>query len=187
MADGAAFGVFNITSRANVSIGTLNLGASTGGSLAFELHRHTHFRPAQPHERSFTTAGTSSINVSSSTALSVGEFPLVQYPGSIGGAGFSGLTLGSLPLRVLANLVNNSANNTVDLNVTGIDTIRWDGTVNGTWDINTTQNWKTNSTGAEHRLPAADLPGDIVTFDDQAAGNFTVNIPATVTPGGVTL
>src|SRR5207247_2219378 len=30
-------------------------------------------------------------------------------------------------------------------------------------------------------------PGDIVAFNDQAVGNFNVSIPATVTPGGVTV
>jgi fibronectin-binding autotransporter adhesin len=185
VADGAAFGVFN-TSNASVSIATLNLGASTGGSLAVELAGTPAFIPLSITS-AFNTAGTNTVNISSSAALSVGEFPLVQYPGSIGGAGFAGLTLGSLPPRVLASLVNNSANSTVDLNVTGTDTIRWNGTVNGTWDINTTQNWKTNSTGANTVYLQPTAPGDIVTFNDQAAGNFIVNIPATVTPGGVTV
>jgi autotransporter-associated beta strand protein len=185
VADGAAFGVFN-TSNASVSIATLSLGASTGGSLAVELAGTAAFVPLSITS-AFTTAGTNAVNISSSAALSVGQFPLIQYPGSIGGAGFAGLTLGSLPPRVLASLVNNSTNNTVDLNVTGTDTIRWNGTVNGTWDINTTQNWKTNSTGANTVYLQPTIPGDIVTFNDQATGNFIVNIPATVTPGGVTV
>jgi fibronectin-binding autotransporter adhesin len=185
VADGAAFGVFNASAQ-SVQIATLNLGASTGGSLAFELNGTPGVVPLNL-STSFTTAGTNTINISSSAALSVGEFPLVQYPGTIGGAGFAGLTLGSLPLRVLANLVNNTANSTVDLNVTGTDTIRWSGAVNGTWDINATQNWKTNSNGANTVYLQPTIPGDIVTFNDQATGNFAVNIPNTVTPGGVTV
>lgn len=52
------------------------------------------------------------------TGLSVGTYPLVKYNGSIGGAGFSGFTLGTLPSGVSATLVDNSANKSIDLQVT---------------------------------------------------------------------
>jgi autotransporter-associated beta strand protein len=188
VADGAAFGVFNTTNTANVSIATLNLGATTGGRLAFELSSVPTLAPLAL-TAAFTTAGTSPVDVAFAGTLAVGQFPLISYPaaGGIGGAGFAGLTMGNLPPRVLATLVNNTANSTVDLNVTGVDTIRWNGTVNGTWDINTTQNWKTNSTGANTTYLQPTVPGDVVTFDDQAAGNFTVTVATPVSPGSVTV
>src|SRR5262249_23746597 len=79
-----------------------------------------------------------------------------------------------------------TANSTVVLNVTGTDTIRWNGTVNGTWDINTTQNWKTVSGGANTVYLQPTAPGDFVTFNDSATGTTTVTIPAPVAPAAVT-
>ena len=185
VADGARLAVssFDLATTV-VNISTLNLGATTGGGLNFELLGPTTLSPLAV-TTAFTTTGTNSINVSTTTALPVGQFPLIAYPGTISGAGFSGLTLGTLPLRVIATLVNNTANSTVDLNVAGTDTIRWNGTVNGTWDINTTQNWKTVITNVDTNYLQPTAPGDIVAFNDLAVGNFTINIPATVTPSAV--
>src|SRR5205814_4567268 len=55
------------------------------------------------------------------------------------------------------------------------------------WDVNTTQNWKLVSTGANPVYLQPTIPGDFVTFNDLAAGNFSVTIPAVVSPGGVTV
>ena len=63
--------------------------------------------------------------------------------------------------------------NIVGCHYTDIDTIRWKGNVDNKWDINASPNWVLNSNGA---TPATYLqptaPGDSVTFDDTAAGNF---------------
>ena len=54
----------------------------------------------------------------------------------------------------------------------------WKGNVNGTWD-SITANWWVGGT------PATYAPGDIVTFDDSAAGNFTVS--GNASPSSVTV
>ena len=55
--------------------------------------------------------------------LAVGQFPLIKY-GSFGGSGFAAMELdtASLPPGVTASLVDNSANNSVDLDVTAVAT-----------------------------------------------------------------
>ena len=68
------------------------------------------------------TVNSAVCTVSVSGSLSVGQFPLIKYQGSIGGNGFGALTLGSLPAGVTASLVDNSGNSSVDLNVTAVPT-----------------------------------------------------------------
>jgi len=69
-------------------------------------------------------AGANSVTIiihAVGTGIPVGQFPLIQYTsGTIGGsgAGFSAFHLGTLPPGVVASLVNNSGNNSIDLNVT---------------------------------------------------------------------
>lgn len=185
VADGAAFGVFN-ASAAAVSIASLNLGVTTGGGLSIGLNGNTSFAPLAV-TNAFVTAGTSPINISSTSQLTIGQFPLISYPTSIGGNDYAGLTLGTLPLRVIANLVNNTANSTVDLNVTGTDTIRWQGGVNNVWDINTTANWRTIVGNADTTYLQPAVPGEAVTFNDLAAGNTSVTIATVVSPVSVTV
>ena len=183
MAGGATFGAFNAATAA-VSVGTINLALS--GNLTLELSGNTTLAPLSVTTALNTTA-SNAINVLSSVSLTVGEFPLIQYAGSIGGTGFAGFTLGTLPLRTVGNLVNNTANQTIDLNVTATDTIRWNGGINNTWDINTTQNWITNTTATITTYLQPSVPGETVTFNDLALGNFSVNIPSPVNPSGVTV
>ncbi len=184
VADGAKLAVtsFNSTSTTLSTASTLTLGVTTGGSLNMTLAGNPTAAPlVVSASNSFITHGTNLINVSSTGALTLGSFTLIDYAGTIGGSGFGGLTLGTLPPRVVANLVNNTGNTSVDLNITAIDTIRWNGGVNGTWDINNTTNWKTVLGNAVTTYLQPTVPGDTVTFDDNAVGNFTVNIAA----GGV--
>jgi hypothetical protein len=52
------------------------------------------------------------------TNFVVGQFPLISYSGSIGGDGFTALSLSSLPSGVGGYLSNNLANPSVDLVIT---------------------------------------------------------------------
>ena len=190
MTDGTKMTVASFNPNSTVVTATaLNLGSLNGAILNFELVGNPTTAPLVA--TAFTTTGTGPnfnvINVSTSVGLTVGQFPLISHAGTIGGNGFSGLTLGTLPLRVLASLVNNTANQRVDLNVTGTDTIRWNGTFSSTWDINTTLNWKTSSTSSDTTYLQSSIPGDIVTFNDAAAANFNIVIPAPVNPNTVTV
>ena len=130
-------------------------------------------------------AGSVAINVGGA-APSVGEFPLISY-GSLAGTGYSAFVLGTLPNRVMANLVNDTANGSIDLSVTGVDYPIWTGARSGEWSSATLagpKNWVLNS---NHSSTTDYLAGDTVLFDDSATGTTTVNISAAdVSPSAVT-
>jgi len=125
-----------------------------------------------------TVNGTVTINVSDENPQ-IGQFPLISYGSKTG----SSYVLGTLPVGVQASLVDDTAHNSIDLNITSINLPRWNGNVNGNWDINLTQNWINSGTG----LPTTYQQGNAVTFDDNATGTTSVNLGAAVTPGSVTL
>lgn len=132
---------------------------------------------------SFTTGGTVPVVVDGT--FSQGSWPLIYYPsgGSIGGSGISALQLqtGSLPRGVVASLVDNTTNDTVDLSITSLNPLTWKGNVSQVWDINTTSNW-TIGGGAQKYLE-----NDLVLFNDSAnTGKTDVTLNTTVLPQSVT-
>jgi len=130
------------------------------------------------------TAPTQVIDILKQGTIAVGTYPLIDYTGTIGGLGFAGLSLGTLPPRVTAALVNNTTNTTIDLDVTvsGEDNITWTGTGGGTWDQETTAAWKFNTGGASTVF----YDTDKVTFDDTATTG-TVDIFGSVQPASLTV
>jgi hypothetical protein len=117
-----------------------------------------------------------------------GQFPLIKY-GSLGGAGFGAFALGAFTLPIgasgSASLVNDTANQSIDLNV--VDShggaTYWDGTINGNWDIGGTANWKTNAYYTQ-----SNGLGPAVMFNDAASGpNTSIILNTTVTPDSVTV
>lgn len=109
----------------------------------------------------------------------LGQFPLIQYGSRSGSGSFA---LGSLPPGVVANIVTN-AGGSIDLNVTFVAAPRWEGQVNGNWDIATTANWIELST----TLAAMYADGNAVLFNDAASGTTSVNLGVTVNPARVTV
>ncbi|HEV2436749.1 MAG TPA: autotransporter-associated beta strand repeat-containing protein [Verrucomicrobiae bacterium] len=170
-----------IISNANLSIsGQIGAGGQTIGTLYMDNGALQIPLPTSGTPSVFTTAfnvdGGVTIVFTTATPLK-GQFPLISYS-SIGGvAGFSGLTLSSPP-GVTAYLSNNVANSTIDIVITGIPALIWNGNVNGNWDIGTTANWQGGLTYTD---------GTNVLFDDTASGTTTVNLTTTLSPGGVTV
>ncbi len=130
------------------------------------------------------TPGGGAISVQNLQAFAAGTYTLMDYSG----AGISSrFTLSALPGRTAGSLVYNTANTLIDLNITGSDSIKWSGAVNGNWDVGTavnvggTQNWRLNSSNAATNF----IQSDSVTFDDTATGNTTVNIAGAVQPASV--
>jgi autotransporter-associated beta strand protein len=126
-----------------------------------------------------TVNGTNTINILGA-APAVGVYDLITYSGAIGGSGFAGFQLGSLPFGVVANLQDSGT--AVQLNVTAV-TIEpgiWVGNVLSQWNLAGGLEWKGATSG--NPQPYHDL--DVVTFDDSAA-SFAVNITANVNPGSV--
>jgi autotransporter-associated beta strand protein len=129
-----------------------------------------------------TNGGSHTLSLASSGARGVGRFTLVDYSGSPISSGF---TLAPLPQRLSGSLVYDTAATTIDLDITGVDTLRWKGSGSTTWDtgsavnVGGSFNWVLASSGT---TATNFFTGDQVGFDDSAA-NGTVAIVGTVSPG----
>jgi fibronectin-binding autotransporter adhesin len=179
VANGGGLGVIVTFPGGQLSPGSLTLGSSGPTSLDFDLGAH-----GNPSTAPLSVTGTLAVNgtvtVNIGSALpQLGQFPLVQYGNRTGSGTF---VLGTLPVGVMAAIVNNTANNSIDLNITGVNLPRWDGQAGGNWDIGLTANWVNIGTGQ----PTTYGEGNKVLFDDNAQGVTTVNLVTTVNPGSVT-
>lgn len=195
VSDGAALGVTITGPSQSVTTSSLTLGSNTtGANLIFDTGSIGN--PISPiiSANNFTTNGTNTLTIKSSAApLSIGQFALIDYTNSIAGSGFGGLVLGALPARVTANLIDDTANTRVLLNVTAFDIPKWTGAVDSNWDIDDgtgsgTQNWKEATSGLVTRYLQGTAGTDSVIFDDTAAPTATnVNLSTTLTPATVTV
>lgn len=110
-----------------------------------------------------------------------GTYPLISYPSSYfnGSAPF---TL-DLPPNVTGTLVDNPTNLTLDLVITSVDSLVWDGDVDGNWDINATTNWVPNVSA-----PAGTFQQGLVTLlDDTATGSTALTVTTPVSPASLTV
>jgi autotransporter-associated beta strand protein len=186
----AGLSVVNPAGTSTVAVPTLTLGAGGGNSiLGFELNTST--LPTAPLLTVGTSngltlnGGTHTINVSDPLTAPVGSFTLVSYSGTPITSGF---VLGTLPTPRTAGNLDFSTPGQIKLNITGIDTLVWTGSVSADWDVGTavntggTMNWKTASNNA----PTNFVTGDVVAFTDTASA-FAVNITTAVQPSGLTV
>jgi autotransporter-associated beta strand protein len=130
-----------------------------------------------------TMNSTATLNIGAFGPLGVGNYPLFSMSGGTlnGSAGLSGFALGALPSRATAHLAANNVGGveTVFLDITAADSIKWTGSVNSLWDT-ATPNWKLVTAGGTATYIA--LPeADSVTFDDTAASG-AVTLPVSVQP-----
>jgi fibronectin-binding autotransporter adhesin len=175
--DGCTLGI-KVTAGASLNTASLTLGSSTlGATNEFTLSGN----PTAPvvNATALTNHGSVTVNIAGA-GLSVGQFALIDYSGSIGGDGYT-FVLGTTPVGVSANLVNNTANSSVDLNITAAPGFIWTGQVNGDWDIGVTTNW-VDTTASQ---PAVYTDGLSARFDDTATGTTIINLATNVSPGGV--
>jgi autotransporter-associated beta strand protein len=176
VANGARLGVNVLTANAQLLQSSLTLNNS---SLDFDLGIF-----GNPTLAPVNVANTLGVNgivtVNITDGLpQLGQFPLIRYASRAGSGSF---VLGSLPGGIVASLVTNVANNSIDLNITTVNTPRWDGQAGGNWDIGLTTNWVNAGNG----LTTFYNEGNPVTFDDNALGTTTVNLVTTVNPISVT-
>jgi len=148
-----------------------------------------------------TNVMTAALNVGGATNfINVTAVPLVtSYPATfhiIKGATLTGTLnfgLGTVPSSSPAftgYITNLTASASVDLILTGgpapVRALTWSGlnggSPNGTWDVANTPNWLDASSS-----PTTFNQLDLVTFNDTAAGQTTVNLSATLTPGSLTV
>ena len=180
VSDQATFAPFVVAPGATFRCSTLTLGNAPAGSVTNEFTLGSLGNPTAPvvYATNLMTTGTVYVNVTGG-GLSVGQFTLLQY-GTLGGDGFTFVT-NSLPGGVSGFLSNNIANNSLDLVVTDVPSLRWTGNTNsvvvGNWDLNGTSNWVDFVTGE----PKFFVNGISVNFDDTAATNV-VTLTTSVAP-----
>lgn len=158
---------------------SVTLGTSAATTLAFDLNTfgNPSFAGAPLKcNNALTFNGPTTIQVTGSN-LAIGQFPLISYGSKTGSGSF---VLGTLPPGVSATLVDTGTS--IDLNITSVASLEWEGTVAGEiWDINTTANWYDAialSTGAKY------INGALVTFNNTATGYAPV-LNTTVSPSAV--
>lgn len=117
---GAAFGV--TLAAANAQLAAPNLSLAAGAGLSFNFASFGGPTTAPLQVNSLAVNGPVTVNIAGFD-FSTGQFPLVQYNSRAGGGSFS---LGSLPYGMVAQLVTNAPNKSLDLVViTAPTTLPW--------------------------------------------------------------
>lgn len=191
LGDGTTLGVRLEAAGQTLTTSSLTLGGASGGVLSLDFGTFSNPTVALITAPSLITHGLNILNVSG-TGLGVGQFALIDYTGTIGGDGFSGLSLGILPARVTANLLNDTTNTRVVLDITAFDVPKWTGAVSNQWDINDgsgsgTLNWREVNSGLATRYLQGSGGTDSVLFDDTAGVPLNVDLTTTLTPNTVTV
>jgi len=155
-----------------------SLAVTGPASVGIDLNTFGNPSSAPISAGALSISGTLTINVNDNLPQ-IGQFPLISYSSKTG----STYVLGSLPVGVVAHLVDNTANNSIDLAITSVNLPRWNGNVNGIWDIATTANWVNIGTG----LATTYGQGNAVVFDDNATGTTSISLGVNVTPASFTI
>ena len=179
------------TVNGTTTIGTGGRVQLSTGNLTFSNLR---FGTAAGHTATIQSVLGSKINVTANNGLTVnggansvsfefpsvtatGDFVLLDYVGTaLTVPLFNAFRIGQKPNRVVADLVNNTGNTSVDLRVTSFDFPIWTGSLNGEWALATQaapKNWVLNSNNAT----GTDFQAlDITTFTDLASNtNVSIN------------
>ncbi len=168
-------------------------GINVAGNLTFQDNATNNFfygsLAANPTAPAINVAGGISapgssivINISA-IGLKTGTVTLIKY-----GAG----TLGSIanfilspPPGVAGTLVNNTANKSIDLNITGVpNQLAWNGVAGTAWNL-TTPNWMDTVGGAitvfKQYTNGSVVAGDAVVLDDTLTNDFINPQPTNIT------
>ncbi len=115
------------------------------------------------------------------TSLPAGTYGLLNYGGPLTGNAASNLNFDIIPADYRQTFaLDTSTPGVVNLIVTGnAGNLVWNGSDNGNWDINLTENWLAPA-------PSTFLQGDAVSFTD-AAANKAVTMQGSLMPGSITV
>jgi fibronectin-binding autotransporter adhesin len=189
MADGTALGI-DVASASTLPMSSLTLGSNGSTTVEFTFNGSPSGTVAPVTTATLTANGGANavtINIFLNGGVAAGQFPLIQYAsGSIGGTGFSAFKLGTVPSYATAVLVNNAANNSIDLSVTAVAEPEWSGLLSSEWSTNKLalpKNWVFITDG---RTPTDYSDGNSVLFNDVATGTTTVDVSVmNVSPASV--
>jgi autotransporter-associated beta strand protein len=178
---GATNGVIFTGGNSQWSCGALTFSSGAYADFNFSNNPPSLAAPVIQVNGNLTFSGSLNIIVRGSI-MPAGTYQLIKYTGALTGTP-PGTAL-ALPSGVTASLVNDTANNSIDLDVTtgNIATqVSWR-VGNGVWDINTTSNWNNRADN-----PATYVDGDGVIFDDTATGSppITVTLNTIVNPADI--
>ena len=181
----------NLTNAAvTIAVPASSAGINVAGSLTFQNNATNNFNygnvsvnpafPAINASGSIAAPGANIVLNVSAVGLQPGTLTLIKYTGTALGsiANFSV----TLPPGVNGTLVNNTGNDSIDLNITSTpNVLSWNG-VNGTnWDL-ATANWSNTITAAasvfRQYTNGSVVAGDSVVFDDTVTNDF-VNLQPT--------
>ena len=189
LADGAGLGL-NVTTPVSTPMSSLTLGSAGATTLTLTFSGTPSTSAAVISTTSLTANGGANavlLNLVFNGPISVGQFPLIAYGAAgIGGTGFSAFKLGGLPSYLSAVLVNNTANNSINLKITGVATPEWSGRLSSEWSTNklaAPKNWVFVTDGT---TPTDYTDGIAVLFNDVATGTAVDISVANVAPGSVT-
>jgi fibronectin-binding autotransporter adhesin len=193
----ASFPVNNLVvgtnSTLNLNLSSTVNGINAAGSLTFQDNATNNLvygsLSANPTALALNAAGGISapgtnivINISAS-GLKIGTFTLIKYTGTALGSIANFLL--NPPPGVGATLVNNTLNDSIDINITSTpNELAWNG-VNGTsWDL-TTPNWTNLLAGGitvfQQYTNGSVIAGDAVLFDDTLTNDFINPQPTNIT------
>jgi autotransporter-associated beta strand protein len=187
---GSIGGLLTAASGATIDAGLSGSGTLTVGNLTFTNLGTVNLSQGTSTSMLAVTGTLTASGSANSVTLNIGggapelgSYTLIDYS-VLAGTGFSAFRLGNLPNRVIASLVNNTVNTSIDLNVTGVDLPVWRGTISSEWSTNTLAtgsgaNWALNSDGVTE---TDFLVGDTVRFDDTASSTAVEITQANVTP-----
>jgi len=171
----------------NFQVNSLALGAGTGDTAVLNLTPVALLNVTNNNGLVLNGgAGSVAVNIGGDIA-STGVVPLISYAGTLGGSGFAGFQLGSLPPGILGYLSNDTAHALVDFVATQVIIPRWTGALNTDWGttvLAAPKNWVLNSDGV---TPIDYVDGENVRFDDTAVNPAVYINNAAVAPASVTL
>lgn len=185
--------VVGTNSTLNLTLNSAANGINAAGSLTFQDNATNTFdygslsgNPtalAVNAAGGISVAGTNIVIGIVGLGLQPGTFPLIKYTGAPLGS-IANFSL-NLPPGVAGLLVNNTGNDSIDLQITSIpNQLAWNG-VNGTsWDL-ATANW-TNLVGGgitmfRQYTNGSVIAGDSVRFDDTVTNDFVNPQPTNIT------
>jgi fibronectin-binding autotransporter adhesin len=178
---GCTLGIFVNDSAKQWTCNALTLaGANAKLAFGFTASPSTTLAPLNVTSN-LTFTGTPGVTIDPAN-LTSGTYPLLTYGGTLAGTAPSSATIG----RGLTGATAWNGN-TLELTVSGTSTLplTWATSGSGTWNINTTANWKDNTTTAVNYLDGV-ITGDPVVFDDtHISGDTTVTLNTTVKPDSV--
>jgi fibronectin-binding autotransporter adhesin len=193
LSSGASLPVNNLTLQNSVT-NNFNYGTLTGNPGS----------PAINANGTLSAPGSGIVINITAFGLQTGQFPLIDYTGAPLGS-IANFSLGSLPPGVVANLVNNTGNTSIDLNITSTgQNLSWYGllpdgiNVSSNWGINTPTNWVSIGTTTpalryQEYTSGSVTVGDPVRFDDTVYNDginpqpTDINLTAAVRPFSVTV